>query len=342
MRIKEIDIARGFTVFIMPGVHVVLLYGNAIAQASWLGKVFGFLAEGPGAPLFMLLMGMSFSFSKRNSVTLSLKRAGGLLIAAYVLNFLKFALLHLLQVLPAGFIQAYGISSGIKGVWQLLLTGDILQFAAIALVLLGLINTTKRRYAIALACAVFVTAISPVSTGIRPNYLFDLFTAEHGLVFFPVFPWLVYPLTGLSVMYLVQKKNGFLYCFYAGTVLLCISIILSKMYNTSLRDHFYRSGPAATIYHLGIVLLWLWLCHIAVRIIEPSLVCKLFYWLSKNILSIYIIQWVVVCWLLPVAGYQLNDIPHTIFWIVTVTCSSFLLLYLYEQFIYKREAYARQ
>lgn len=342
MRIKEMDIARGFTVLIMPGVHVVLMYGNTTAQASWLGKLFGFLAEGPGAPLFMLLMGMSFSFSKRNTVALTLKRAGRLLVAAYVLNFLKFTVLQMLHVLPEGFIKEYGISNGTKGIWELLLTGDILQFAAIALVLLALINTTKWRYAVALTCVVFFIGISPVSTRMQPNYLLDLFTGEHGLVFFPVFPWLVYPLTGYSIMYLVRKQKGFLYCFYTGAALLCTSIVLSQINHTSLSANFYRSAPAATIYHMGIVLLWFWLCHIAVRLIEPSMLCKLFYWLSKNILSIYIIQWVVVCWLLPVAGYQLNDIVHTILWIVLVTGSSFLIMYIYEQLMTKKEAYAKK
>src|ERR1044072_4986011 len=116
MRIKEIDIARGFTVFIMPGVHALMLYGNGAAQASWPGKIFAFLAEGPGAPLFMFLMGISFHFSKRKDPVSILERITGLCITGYILNFLKFTILQLLYVLPGGFIKDYGISSGNKGI----------------------------------------------------------------------------------------------------------------------------------------------------------------------------------------------------------------------------------
>lgn len=58
-RNAALDVARGFIVFIMPAVHSVLLYSSPQVQSGWLGAILGFLAEGPGAQLFMLLMGLS-------------------------------------------------------------------------------------------------------------------------------------------------------------------------------------------------------------------------------------------------------------------------------------------
>lgn len=335
MRIKEIDIARGFTVFIMPGVHALMLYGDEATRASWLGTIFGFLAEGPGAPLFMFLMGASFYFSKRKDLVLCLKRAGWLFIAAYLLNFLKFTILQLLHALPGGFIEDYNISEGTKGIMELLLTGDILQFAAIALIVLALINTVKWRYIIALILIILTIIISPVTTGPGQNYLTDLFTAEHGLVFFPVFPWLVYPLAGFCSIY-VLKRKGFRFCFYCGIILLSTSFFLSRYYDIFLAENFYRSGPVATMYHLGIVLTWLWLCHIAVKITASGIICSLFHWLSKNILPIYLIHWPVVCWLLPIAGYQTNNVIQTVWWMTGVSFLSFMIMYLYERMTHKK------
>lgn len=333
MRIKEIDIARGFTVFIIPGVHVLMMYGNETAQTSWTGKLFGFLAEGPGAPLFMFLMGMSFNFLKRKTLALTLKRAAGLFIAAYILNFLKFTILQLCNALPADFKRDYNISIGKDGIVQLLLTGDILQFAAIALILLSLINISRWRYAISLICIVVIVCMSPVSTGMQSNYLVNLFTGEKGLIFFPVFPWLVYSLSGFCTVYLLKMNKGFLLCLYTGAALLGLSVLLSQLNHTSLTANFYHSRPVATLYHLSVVLLWLWLCHIAVRFIEPGKLCRLFYWLSKNILSIYIIQWPLVCWFLPVAGYKSNNIIQTVLWMLFISGLSFGLKYLHEQII---------
>ena len=64
-RIQSLDLARGFTVLFMPSVHVVMLYSQPQVQQSLLGDILAFIAEGPGAQLFMLLMGVSFTFSSR-------------------------------------------------------------------------------------------------------------------------------------------------------------------------------------------------------------------------------------------------------------------------------------
>ena len=60
--------------FIAP-VHTMLLFSKTAIQDSWLGYIFRFVAEGPGAQLFMLLMGISFALSSYKSNSVLLRRA---------------------------------------------------------------------------------------------------------------------------------------------------------------------------------------------------------------------------------------------------------------------------
>jgi len=330
MRIKEFDVARGFTVLIMPGVHVILMYGNTITQAAWPGKLFGFLAEGPGAPLFMFLMGVSFGFSTRVSRKAVIKRSLQLAVLGYLLNFFKFTCLQAFHLLPQRFMDDYGINKGSDGVLTLLTTGDILQFAAIALLIIQLISTLPRPFLMALICVGCVIAISPLHTGMRAHYLTDLFTAEHGLIFFPVFPWLAYPLCGYCMIYLLRRGNAFTICRNTGVLLLAFSLFLSVYCHISITSDFYRSQPAATLYHIAVVLLWLYACHMAVRYAPATRVCTLLYWLSRNILPLYCIQWVLVCWLLPIAGYKASSISRTLIWIVFITSLTSCILLCFQ------------
>ncbi|HLX93693.1 MAG TPA: hypothetical protein VKR32_18545, partial [Puia sp.] len=67
-----------------------------------------------------------------------------------------------------------------------------------------------------------------------------------------------------------------------------------------------------TLWHLGIVLVWVaawqWV-HENVRI---NHFFNLLTFMSRNITSIYIIQWIVICWMLPVFGYQQSGIEATV------------------------------
>lgn len=343
MRVKEFDIARGFTVFIMPGVHVLMLYGNDPAKSSWLATIFGFLAEGPGAPLFMVLMGASFCFSSHTTWPQVLKRSALLLIAGYVLNFLKFTLLQITGLMPADFLAGYGIAPGRTGITTLLLVGDILQFAAIALVILRLIFALPRPYLVALIVCIFVIVVSPVHFSVAGHfYPADLFVGKSPLIFFPVFPWLAYPVAGLCTAYIVKNtQHPFIFLRNIGIVLCVAACITAKCTGDALMANFYRSAPPSTLFHISVVLVWLYLIHILYGQPFFTRTCSFFGWLSKHITSIYILQWIIVFWCLPAAGYAHNGIWQTITWMIILTAVTFSLRRALEFIKIKRSVHAR-
>src|SRR5690349_21685201 len=126
-RIKSLDVARGFTVFIMPAVHTVMLYSQPGVHASWLGHVLAFLAEGPGAQLFMFLLGFSIVLSKPKTARQIMTRMVGLFCMGYVLNVLRMVIPYSVGILPEALVHDYVVYRQTPMFVSLALTGDILQ-----------------------------------------------------------------------------------------------------------------------------------------------------------------------------------------------------------------------
>ncbi len=113
-RIQSLDLARGFTVLLMPSIHVAMVYSIEVQQ-SILGNMLAFMAEWPGAQLFMLLMGIYFTFSYLNNRQSILRRAFYFLIAAYVLNFLKFLIPLWMGWMPDSLMKEVQMKNNLSG-----------------------------------------------------------------------------------------------------------------------------------------------------------------------------------------------------------------------------------
>ncbi|WP_160712892.1 heparan-alpha-glucosaminide N-acetyltransferase domain-containing protein [Chitinophaga solisilvae] len=314
MRIPAIDMARGFTVFIMTAVHTLLLYSEPAVFSAATGRLFTFLSEAPGAPVFMTAMGVSFVFSSQRHIRSACRRAAILLMLGYLLNTLKFLVPVAAGSMPPALLADFGIPSGSAAVWHFLLMGDILHLAAISLVVLSLVYRLPHYAYMAAILAFAVALTAPLLWGIRSedpvsDYLLALLWGNDSRVFFPVFPWLTYPLLGLTVGYYLQHHpaKAFIWCRNAGLLLMIAGMVISARHPEYHRGDFYRAAQGGTLYYAGFVLCWLYGWHLAVRWIPAHPFFHLLGWLSKNITSIYLLQWTLIFWMLPVAGYrQLN------------------------------------
>lgn len=332
-RIQSFDLARGFTVLIMPSIHVVMLYSQPSVQQSLLGDILGFIAEGPGAQLFMLLMGVSFTFSKKINPKYVLQRAFYLLIAAYLLNFFKFLVPLGLGLMPANLLQELQLKNDFTSAGFFLVIGDILHFAAIAYLVLYFIYRLKNYHVWSFIIAIAIMIGSPfvwdLHTGIVSlDYILQLLGGHPPNVFFPVFPWLVYPLMGLTLGYLLKeciqnrlmKKVGL-----SGAGIIIIACLFPATKQTNEWLPFYRTQPADTLFHLGFVLTWLSVFHWLSKNLPANFVYRLLTFCSKNITIIYIIQWVLICWCLAFTGYLQLDMTSTLLWITGITTVTLLL-----------------
>lgn len=169
-----VDIARGFIVLIMPATHVTLYYSTLSVQQGLWGALLRCFAEGAGAQLFMFLLGFSFFLGRPKPLKIIFKRASVIFVLAYALNAAKFVLPAVLGILPVSFFNYYKIPHDIFGVIDLLMVGDIFQFAALSYLVCGILTQIKASWLISIVLAAIIALVSPLIWGHRfNNFLVD-------------------------------------------------------------------------------------------------------------------------------------------------------------------------
>lgn len=333
-RIQSFDIARGFTVLLMPSIHVAMLYSKLEIQQSWLGKILAFIAEGPGAQLFMLLMGVSFLMSTHINKEYVLKRSLLLIIAAYTLNTAKFIIPLFLGWMPQKLLTELNLENNYTAYPFFFLLGDILHFAAIAFPILFLVYKLKHFQYWSIVIAIAVIIVSPFvwdsKTGIKDiDYVLTLLGGHPPNAFFPVFPWLAYPLIGLTLGYYIKKNETTIVLNIAGLIgiILIIASCLSPYTTHPSPDYlpFYRTEAPDTVFHVGFVLVWLCCIHWLTKIIPANPFFRLLTFCSKNITLIYIIQWIIICWGMKLSDYMQLRMEATLIYMIVVTLITLIL-----------------
>lgn len=310
-RILSLDLARGFTVMFIAPVHTMLLFSKPSVHDSWLGIIFRFISEGPGAQLFMLLMGISFALSTKKDNKVVLKRAFLIFILGYLLNFLKFGLPFLLGLLPDELMKWLEVGYDRNGFIQLIGTGDILQLAGLSLVVLLLTYCLFPYRFMYFIIAIAACFISPMLWDLKSDHvlsssILQLIGGQPPKVFFPLFPWLVYPMFGMYVGYLIKGGIGIkIPKLWTATIMTgSIAVIIYLFMNSYNEGSFYRTRPVDTLVHLLLVLVWLYAWHLVSKLFNTNRFFDLLCWLSKHITILYFVQWVFIFWLLPVFGFQ--------------------------------------
>lgn len=338
MRIQSLDLARGFTALFIAPIHAVLLFASPAVYTTWPVQLLKFIAEGPGAQLFMLLMGVCFVLGQDKSPRVILKRVGALLLAGYALNFLKFVLPAFLNLLPAGVYTQLQVERSVHGYFRMLFGGDILQFAGLAYALIYLVSKLSRYPLWAALLAMLICLLSPYGYDLHcgnglTDYLLRLFGGRPPLVFFPLLPWLVYPLAGLVIGYFIRKGSELIFG-YGAVVGLILLLLSCSDWLPFKRDQyagvsFYRTYPQGTFYHLGVVLIWLYLWHFIAGGHPPRVLTKLLSFLSRHTNLIYIVQLILICWSLPLLGFRTLGLTGTVLATTVFGAATILISCLY-------------
>jgi len=325
-------------VFFIAPVHTMLLFSKTAIQDSWLGYIFRFVAEGPGAQLFMLLMGISFALSSYKSNSVLLRRALTIFILGYLLNVLKFGMPFLFGLMPENLLQFLEVRNDRGGMMKLFLTGDILQFAGTALSVLVVCRKLLAYRFLYFLFAVAICFVSPVVWDLHSRQFFintflELLGGNEPRVFFPVFPWLVYPVAGVYAGYLIKSGTRLkIPKLWIVSILLCAAGIIGFYFiNRPVKTSFYRTYPVDSFFHLLIVAVWLAAWQLASKWIPFNKCFDFLCWLSRHITLIYFIQWLFIFWLVPVFGFQQIGFLWTVVLIVLVQVNVLGLVYIIEK-----------
>ena len=295
-RVQLIDVLKGIAVLLMIQVHIVELFATDVIFNSFLGKLLLFFGGAPVAPLFIIIMGYFLGATKKNTVDL-IKKGLRIFCLGMILNIaLNFnliisvfkGLLHV-NLLP----YIFGI--------------DILIFAGFSVVIIALFKQQlQKNLVITFVCIIIFAGlgnllIQNIPTNTILKYISAIFIGSTYWSYFPIFPWLAYPLAGF-LFYQIEQKYKFTGLELTKTKLLfallflCLLIFTSK-YAISISSNlqaYYHHGLLFFLWVIIFLSIYIYFANQVNNLIKNNSIINYFKWLGKHVTVVYIIQWVLI------------------------------------------------
>ena len=331
-RVRAFDLARGLAVVFMIGVHVLWHWGAPDTWLSPIGQVISFLGGPTGAPVFMFLMGASLAFSSRSSFGSLVVRGLWLVWLGYLLNVLR------------GVIPAYlGLTTGVVTEEQiapftlpwLLTTVYVHHMAGLSLVLIAVLGLVARPSCVWLVVAGAVVLAGPFLRGLEfGSPLLDgpLTPVLGGApnVYYAVVPWIAYPLVGAVfggfLARATDRGRVFRWAALVGLALCAAGLALYTVDPPTFDvNTYWRMPPSYFVGILGLVLVWLAICDIAVRHVRANRVFAFLYGWSGSVIAIYFTHWLVVGWGVGIFGFRSQPLEGALLGIVVAIVATAVL-----------------
>lgn len=297
-RILYLDIAKGLAILFMFTQHCMLVHEKTAGEGTnILANIFVLLGTAPAAPIFMLIMGVFLSASKSN-FTMNILRGIKLIALGYLLNLLRFTL-PLFIAGTAGFQYIAGETP-----LSMFLSVDILQLAGLSIIFGSFLKRFLDNKIVAPIIIVAILICSPLlweNWGDKP--IFSILWGAGKNVYFPFFPWCVYPIIGMSLsrflLDMSNHKKDIRTLLWSGFFIIVIGIGTFDVFPVG---DYHRSGAAIHFLMIGFILVWLSACRwISNRFSNTCIIDTLVFW-SKNVTAVYFIQWVLFGWSILIFG----------------------------------------
>ncbi|NEW06850.1 acyltransferase [Paenibacillus sp. SYP-B3998] len=314
-RVFYLDFVRGLAVFFMIMQHAMILYERSSGEGNTLlGNMFIFLGTAPAAPVFIFIMGV-FATRSKKSLKENVVRGCKIFAFGYVLNLLRFTLPLSLTSEP--------YDSG-QDPLSLLFITDIFQLAGLSLIFFSALKKFTNHVFILPAIILGILLISPYLWGLKSDlYIFEPLWGTSANTEFPLFPWGVYYLLGMYVSkhFRTQtlekkvKKN----LFIGSLILGLIGVVTIPLFPIG---DYYRSGLSIHLFMMSFIFVWLLLSNFLVAQLNKvgfhKLLDAIYFW-SSHVTGIYIIQWVIFGWSILLLGvHQMTDYAAMIFGLIVL------------------------
>lgn len=305
-RIRAFDLARGIAIVAMIVIHAIVFLGNPALMKTISGYIVNSIVCILAAPVFTFIMGVMIVFSSKSSMRTLLIRGLVLLCIGYLLNFLR-------GTLPIALGEwAEWIDYQDERPWAYMLEQDILQFAGLAFIIIAFLKRFVPWKNGMMIMGGIVIAVSPLLYTIQVDesvggYLLSLLIGGNEYNFFPVVPWIAFPLTGMGYGEFFKNsndKNKFAKTsLTTGTIFIIVGVILSFYFDKSLIEDWYtgvfRQGnlpPVVSLLFIGFQFIWIPVCYFITKRIKNSRILNILYNWSSNVTWFYVIQWVIIGW----------------------------------------------
>jgi hypothetical protein len=323
------DLMKGIAVVAMVQVHIMELFARPEILTGTAGKISLFLGGPFAAPVFMAVMGYFLVYSLKSGWE-KVKRGMLLILLGLLLNIgLN---LHLLIKIFNGTFELNPL--------EYIFGADILFLAGFSIIFIAVLEKIfRKRFYLVLVLSIFIPLTSPYLPDL-PSELkyFQAFLYGHASwSYFPVFPWLAYPLVGYAWKkfeteypaawnWLYQKLTFVL--ILAGLLIICSFIpAFNIIYNL---PSYYHHNVFLFIWITGFLGIWTWLVFKMEFFFGKILAIKYFKWLGKNVTVVYVIQWLIIG-NIATAIYKTQSLLSLLLWFVAILALTSILTYFYVQ-----------
>ncbi len=286
------DLLKGVAVILMIQVHILELFSLNDVLTSNIGSVLLFLGGPPAAPVFMIIMG--YFIAKVNpELKSSLKRGIKIILIGLLLN--TGLNLHL-------FIKIYQ-EEIIADPLPYLFGVDILFLAGLSIIVIGIVNEFFRNKLTPLIILIIVLSIPEIFSSQWENFDFPYLTAylysDAWWSYFPVIPWISYPITGY-LFYLIWpdiKKHirhevSFLFIFLVSLIIL-ISTLQYGIRTASKLEVYYHHDILYFLFIINFMISWTLLFRFIANKYGNK-ITQFVRWVGINVTTFYIIQWLII------------------------------------------------
>ncbi len=296
-RVPTADLLKGVAVIFMIQVHLIELFANPDVNHSTIGRFSLFLGGPPAAPVFMAVMGYFLAATKK-SLSQLMRRGLLLIIGGLCLN-VGLNLNLLISISKGRF--ALDPLAYIFG-------ADILPLAGLSVIIVAIVRPLCTQSPAAyFLMAIVVASLAPllpnIGTPERPvlMYLNPFFWGDYSWSYFPLFPWLAYPLVGYAFK-LVHDRFEFEKKLSLRVALVSIIVFVAGFLSTadyamrisSDLPSYYHHGPVFALWTAFFLAGWTLLLFLAEQMSGQSMVLLYLKWLGRNVTAAYVIQWLLI------------------------------------------------
>ena len=348
-RYLEIDLAKFVAIISMIVNHAyeVFAYREFLKSPGCenpvlytLNFIIAFLGGVPAAPVFMFCMGLGITFSKNPNQSKLMKRGVQLLLVGLLVNFI-------IQILPI-FWEAPSFDK-ILGTIPGLFANDVYFFFGLTFFFFAFVFTVKKPVliccivgALSLIGGFFLPYIDFDTGNTALNLVLGLFVHTDEYSYFSIASWIIFPIAGYLFGKVLSKEDSKAK-FYKFSAVICAGILalttvmgLSYGYKNSMlnplgaAEKYYIPNFFSQLWGVAFVIIWIALCYLITGKMKDGRFKNLVIWGSKNIMPIYVLQWLTIVLMKPVLELS-ADIFFTCVICAVITVMTFCItkLYLY-------------
>ncbi len=337
MRKPVPDMMKGVAVLCMIQVHIMELFAKQTVYQGIAGKVSLFLGGPFAAPVFMAIMGYFVAASlkrrgekgKRGRATM-LKRGLVLILLGLLLNIgLN---LHLLIKIFNGTFDLDPL--------DYIFGADILFLAGFSIIFIALLESLFRQQPVFYLFLAAVFAFLPPYLPDLPEsfrYLEAFLWGHLSWSYFPLFPWMSYPLVGYAFFHLEKKfpafpgKRNWIYLsiLFLSFVLLVWQARFAFRISSDLPS-YYHHDILLFLYIVLFLIIWTSIVHEINKFYGETVLLQYLRWLGKNVTAVYVIQWLIIG-NIATAIYKTQPLWVLFLWMIFITTMTSLAVYFWNR-----------